>query len=72
MLIALLYGAAREYIEKARLIRSMTINFVGPLLFDIPFQINVEIVRVDKNVSQLLACIVQDDKDTKSLITLVE
>jgi acyl-CoA thioesterase len=41
----MLYGAAREYIEKAWLIRSMTTNFVGPLLFGISFQTNVEILR---------------------------
>ena len=41
----------------------MTTNFVGPLLFDIPFQINVEMVREGKNVSQLLARIIQDGKN---------
>ncbi len=45
----MLYCAAREYIEKDRPLRSMTTNFVGPLLFDIPFQINVEMVREGKN-----------------------
>ena len=37
---AMLYSAAREYIEEDRPLRSMTTNFVGPLLFDTPFQIN--------------------------------
>ncbi len=41
----------------------MTTNFVGPLLFDTPFQINVEIVREGKNVSQILARIIQEDKN---------
>jgi acyl-CoA thioesterase len=60
---AMLYSAAKEYVEEDRLLRSMTTNFVGPLLFDVPFQINIEIVREGKNVSQLLARAVQDDKN---------
>jgi acyl-CoA thioesterase II len=60
---AILYSAAREYIEEDRQLRSMTTNFVGPLLFDTPFQINVEIVREGKNVSQVLARIIQEDKN---------
>ena len=51
------YSAAREYIEKDHPLRSMTTNF------DIPFQINVEMVREGKNVSQLLARIIQDGKN---------
>jgi len=60
---AMLYSAAREYVEKDRPLRSMTTNFVGPLLFDTPFQINIEIVREGKNVSQVLARVVQDGKN---------
>lgn len=42
---AMLYSAAKEYIEEDRPLRTMTTNFVGPLLFGIPFQTNVEILR---------------------------
>jgi acyl-CoA thioesterase II len=59
---AMLYSAAKEYVEEDRPLRSMTTNFVGPLLFDVPFQIHVEIVREGKNVSQVLARVIQDDK----------
>ncbi len=60
---AMLYSAAKEYIEVDRPLRSMTTSFVGPLLFDVPFQISVEIVREGKNVSQVLARAIQDDKN---------
>lgn len=60
---AMLYSAAKEYVEDDRLLRSITTSFVGPLLFDVPFQISIEIVREGKNVSQVLARAIQDDKN---------
>jgi acyl-CoA thioesterase II len=57
---AMLYSAANAYIEQDRLLRSMSTNFVGPLRFDAPFNIHVEIVREGKNVSQLQSRAVQD------------
>jgi acyl-CoA thioesterase len=60
---AMLYSAAKEYIAEDRPLRSMTTNFVGPLLFDVPFHINIEIVREGKNVSQVLARAIQDGKN---------
>jgi len=58
----MLYAAAREYVEPARLLRSMSTNFVGPLLSANDFSIQVEIIRAGKNVSQLQARALQDGK----------
>lgn len=60
---AMLYSAAKEYIEEDRVIRSMTTNFVGPLLSGTPFSIKIELVREGKNVSQVLARAFQDGKN---------
>jgi acyl-CoA thioesterase II len=60
---AMLYSAAKEYVEEDRLLRSMNTSFVGPLLFDVPFQISIEIVREGKNVSQILARAIQNHKN---------
>lgn len=60
---AMLYTAAKSYVDQERVIRSMTTNFVGPLLFDMPFTINVEVIREGKNVSQVLVRAVQDGKN---------
>lgn len=60
---AMLYRAAREYVTADRLIRSITTNFVGPLIYDEAFTIQVEVLREGKNVSQVLARAVQDDKN---------
>ncbi|WP_371193160.1 acyl-CoA thioesterase [Glaciecola sp. SC05] len=60
---AMLYAAAKPYVDEDRLIRSMSTNFVGPLLFDMPFTIHVEIVREGKNVSQILTRAIQDGKN---------
>lgn len=58
----LLYAAAREYVADGRVMRSNSTNFVGPLLVDQAFTINVEIVREGKNVSQIMARAIQDSK----------
>jgi acyl-CoA thioesterase II len=60
---ALLYGAASQYVDENRSLRSMTTNFVGPLMSEKPFNINVELVREGKNVSQVQARAIQDGKN---------
>nr|WP_136249536.1 thioesterase family protein [Ningiella ruwaisensis] len=59
---AMLYVAAKSYVDDERKIRSLSTNFVGPLVFDAPFNITVEEVRVGSNVSQLQARAVQNGK----------
>ncbi|MDT0594178.1 acyl-CoA thioesterase [Glaciecola petra] len=59
---ALLYAAAKPYVDNERLLRSMTCNFVGPLLSQQAFTISVEIIRAGKNVSQVQARAIQDGK----------
>jgi acyl-CoA thioesterase len=59
---AMLYAAARPYVESQRVMRSNSINFVGPLLVDTPFTIEIEVVREGKNVSQVMARAIQNDK----------
>jgi acyl-CoA thioesterase II len=60
---ALLYAAASEYVDSDRYLRSMTTNFVGPLVSEQAFNIQIEIVREGKNISQLLARAVQEGKN---------
>lgn len=58
----ILYAAAKVYVDKARVLRSMTTNFVGPLISEQAFEVSVEVVRAGKNVSQLQARAIQDGK----------
>lgn len=59
---ALLYKACKIAVAPTRVMRSMTTNFVGPLMTDTPFFISVEIIREGKNVSQVQARAIQNDK----------
>lgn len=59
---AILYAAAKEYVDPSRMLRSMATNFVGPLISETEFSIQVEIIRTGKNVSQLQARAIQNDK----------
>ena len=59
---SMLFAASREYVEENRPLRSMTTNYVGPLLTKTPFTISVEVVRTGKNVSQIQARAIQNDK----------
>lgn len=59
---AMLYASAKPYIDENRVLRSMSTNFVGPLIADEPFSISVEIVRSGKNVSQLQSRAIQNGK----------
>ncbi len=57
---ALLYTAMKTQVADARPLRSLTTNFVGPLLSDTPFSFEVELLREGKNASQLTARIIQN------------
>ena len=57
---ALLYAAIREQVADERVMRSFTCNFVGPLNVDMPFHIEVDIMREGKNASQVMAKAIQN------------
>lgn len=57
---ALLYTVMRSHASDERVLRSLNTNFVGPLLVDVPFIFEVEILREGKSVSQLSARIIQN------------
>jgi acyl-CoA thioesterase II len=58
----ILYAAAKKIVAPERVMRSMSTNFVGPLLAEVPFNVKVEVVREGKNVSQIQARAIQNDK----------
>ncbi|USD42324.1 thioesterase family protein [Vibrio sp. SCSIO 43135] len=57
---ALLYTTMKVKVAPDRPLRSLTTNFVGPLLSDTPFSFEVEVLREGKNASQLTARLVQN------------
>lgn len=59
---ALCYLACKPLVSDDRVLRSYSVNFVGPLTFDVPFQIEAKMLRSGKNVSQLSINIVQEGK----------
>lgn len=60
---AILYAATKEYVDSERMLRSMSTNFVGPLVFGEPFQLHVEEIRSGKNVTQMQARAIQNGKN---------
>lgn len=58
----MVYKAIARQVHDARLIRSFTTNFVGPLVLDAPFTIEVVRLREGSNVSQFTGQIVQNGK----------
>lgn len=58
----ILYNAMRQYVAQERPIRAINTHFVGPLLADTDFRVQVEILREGKNVSQIQARAIQNDK----------
>lgn len=58
---ALLYTVMQSYVSGERVLRSLNTNFVGPLVVDVPFTFEVEVLREGKSVSQLSARIVQNN-----------
>lgn len=59
---AILYAALKKRVVAGRELRSLTTNFVGPLLADTPFTIEVEVLREGKSASQVTGRIVQQGK----------
>lgn len=59
---ALLYIAIKQQVDEDRFMRSFNCNFVGPLLTDTPFTIEIEVLRQGKNASQVLAKAIQHEK----------
>ncbi|MBT0587253.1 acyl-CoA thioesterase [Alteromonas oceanisediminis] len=57
----LAYVVCKPLVDDDRVLRSLTVNFVGPLMYDVPFQIKAVRLRSGKNVSQLSVQIVQQD-----------
>lgn len=59
---ALMYVAIKQKVASDRQMRSFNCNFVGPLLTDTGFVIEVEVLREGKNATQVVAKAIQDDK----------
>ncbi len=60
---AVLFASLQATIEDERPIRTLNVNFVGPLLCDEPFIIKHVELRVGRNVSQLMAMAEQNGKN---------
>ena len=60
---AVLFACVADKITDERPIKTMNVNFVGPLLCDEPFTVSVTELRVGRNVSQLLAMAQQKGKN---------
>ncbi len=58
---SMLYRAMRALVGNELIIKSLSTNFVGPLLADTDFHIEVEVLRRGKNSAQLLAKAIQND-----------
>lgn len=58
----MLYTAVKQQVTDNRVLRSFTTNFVGPLSLEVPFSIEVTLLRTGKNVSQFTAHAIQDGK----------
>ncbi len=59
---ALLYSAMQSKVAQGRALRSLTTNFVGPLLADDPFTFEVELLREGKSASQVTGRIIQNSQ----------
>jgi acyl-CoA thioesterase II len=59
---ALLYQAMRQYVNDERRLLSISTNFVGPLIADIPFSLSVDILREGKSSTQVLAKAIQNEQ----------
>ncbi|GAC35416.1 acyl-CoA thioesterase [Paraglaciecola polaris] len=57
---ALVYSAIREKVSNDRVLRSFSCNFVGPVTTETPFDIEVDILRQGKNVTQVTGKAIQD------------
>ncbi len=59
---ALVYQAMRREVDSERVLRSLTINFIGPLTPDTPYEITTELLREGKNALQMTARAIQNGK----------
>ncbi|WJG07921.1 thioesterase family protein [Aliiglaciecola sp. LCG003] len=59
---AMAYAAVKQQVADDRVMRSFSCNFVGPIEVDMPFSIEVDVLRQGKNATQAYAKIIQDDK----------
>ena len=59
---AMIYAAIKEKVTADRVLRSYSVNFVGPLHADAPFDIEVDILRQGKSATQAIARAIQDGK----------
>lgn len=59
---ALAYQAMREVVTSDKVLRSLSTSFVGPIEPDTEFSISTEILREGKNVTQVTARLIQNDK----------
>ena len=59
---AILLVAAQDKVSTSHHIQSISTNFIGPLQADSPFDIEVEVLRAGRSVTQVLAKIVQDQQ----------
>jgi acyl-CoA thioesterase len=59
---ALVYTALKEKVTPDRVLRSFSCNFIGPVGTDIPFDIEVDVLRQGKNVTQVTGKAIQDGR----------
>lgn len=65
---ALAYRVLRNRIADDRVLRNLSVSFVGPIATDQPFGFEVEILREGKNVTQALARIIQNGQTAQVLL----
>ncbi len=65
---ALAYRVLRDHIADDRVVRNISVSFVGPIATDQPFGFEVEILREGKNVTQAQVRIVQDGQINQVLL----
>jgi acyl-CoA thioesterase II len=59
---SLIYQAMRETVDTKKVMRSLSTNFIGPIEADCEFSIVTEILREGKNVTQVVARLLQGNK----------
>ncbi|WP_299078480.1 thioesterase family protein [uncultured Paraglaciecola sp.] len=59
---ALVYQAMREAVADDNVLRSLNTNFIAPIESDCEFNINVEVLRQGKNVTQVIGRLIQNNQ----------
>jgi len=59
---SLVYQAMREVVDTDKVMRSLSTNFIGPIEADSELSITVEVLREGKNVTQVVARLIQNSK----------